>query len=124
MPLSQEEIANFKQKLLEMRAKLSHTLEGNAQEVKKPNEATGYSQHQADQGTDTFDRTISLEVTTKEYALLRQINRALEKIEDSSYGICDVSGEEIPLARLTAIPYATMTVKAQEQFEKGLLSGS
>ncbi|ANH78329.1 TraR/DksA family transcriptional regulator [Candidatus Chlamydia sanziniae] len=124
MPLSDEEIEQFKQRLLEMKAKLSHTLEGNAQEVKKPNEATGYSQHQADQGTDTFDRTISLEVTTKEYELLRQINRALEKITDDSYGICDVSGEEIPLARLIAIPYATMTVKAQEQFEKGLFSGN
>lgn len=124
MPLSEDEIKQFKQRLLEMRAKLSHTLEGNAQEVKKPNEATGYSQHQADQGTDTFDRTISLEVTTKEYELLRQINRALEKIEETSYGICDVSGEEIPICRLMAIPYATMTVKAQEQFEKGLLSES
>ncbi|ACZ33510.1 putative RNA polymerase-binding protein DksA [Chlamydia pneumoniae LPCoLN] len=124
MPLSDDEIEQFKKRLLEMKAKLSHTLEGNAQEVKKPNEATGYSQHQADQGTDTFDRTISLEVTTKEYELLRQINRALEKINESSYGICDVSREEIPLARLIAIPYATMTVKAQEQFEKGLLSGN
>ena len=124
MPLTAEEIADFKARLLEMKAKLSHTLEGNAQEVKKPTEATGYSQHQADQGTDTFDRTISLEVTTKEYKLLRQIDRALEKIEEASYGICDVSGEEIPLARLMAIPYATMTVKAQEKFEKGLLSGN
>ena len=124
MPLTAEEIADFKARLLEMKAKLSNTLEGNAQEVKKPNEATGYSQHQADQGTDTFDRTISLEVTTKEYKLLRQIDRALEKIEEASYGICDVSGEEIPLARLMAIPYATMTVKAQEKFEKGLLSGN
>ena len=120
MPLTAEEIADFKARLLEMKAKLSHTLEGNAQEVKKPNEATGYSQHQADQGTDTFDRTISLEVTTKEYKLLRQIDRALEKIEEASYGIC----EESPLARLMAIPYATMTVKAQEKFEKGLLSGN
>ena len=65
-----------------------------------------------------------MEVTTKEYKLLRQIDRALEKIEEASYGICDVSGEEIPLARLMAIPYATMTVKAQEKFEKGLLSGN
>ena len=124
MPLTAEEIADFKARLLEMKAKLSHTLDGNAKELKKPNEATGYSQHQADQGTDTFDRTISLEVTTKEYKLLRQIDRALEKIEEASYGICDVSGEEIPLARLMAIPYATMTVKAQEKFEKGLLSGN
>ncbi|MEG0036628.1 MAG: TraR/DksA family transcriptional regulator [Victivallaceae bacterium] len=121
MRLSRDEILTFKTRLEDMKFKLTHTLEGNAQEVKKPNEATGYSQHQADQGTDTFDRTISLEVTTKEYELLRQINRALEKIEDNTYGICDVSGEPIPLARLMAIPYATMTVKSQEQYEKGLL---
>ncbi|EPP33303.1 prokaryotic dksA/traR C4-type zinc finger family protein, partial [Chlamydia psittaci 84-8471/1] len=37
--MSEDEIANFKQRLLEMKYKLSHTLEGNAQEVKKPNEA-------------------------------------------------------------------------------------
>lgn len=123
MHLSEEQILNFKSRLEEMKFKLAHTLEGNAREVKKPNEATGYSQHQADQGTDTFDRTISLEVTTKEYELLRQVNRALEKIENRTYGICDVSGEPIPLARLSAIPYATMTVKSQEQYEKGLLGG-
>lgn len=121
MPLSEEEIHSFKERLLEMKGKLAHILEGNAEEVKKPNEATGYSQHQADQGTDTFDRTISLEVTTKEYELLRQINHALSKIEDNTYGVCDVSGEEIPLARLKAVPYANMTVQSQEKFEKGLL---
>ena len=44
-----------------------------------------------------------------------------EKIEEGTYGICDITGEEIPLARLEAVPYATMTVKAQEKFEKGLL---
>jgi DnaK suppressor protein len=62
-----------------------------------------------------------LEVTSKERDLLRQIDRALEKIEEGTYGICDLTEEEIFLKRLEAIPYATMTVKAQEQFEKGLL---
>ena len=121
MVLSKEQVTNFKKRLEEMRAQLTHTLEGSTQEVKRPDESTGYSQHQADQGTDDFDRTISLEVTSKEYELLRQINRALDKVEEDTYGICDVSGEEIPLARLEAVPYATMTVISQEKFEKGLL---
>lgn len=121
MPLKKNEVTKFKQKLEEMRAQLTHTLKGTTQEVKTPDEATGYSQHQADQGTDDFERTISLEVTNKEYGLLRQIDRALEKIEDGTYGICDITEEEIPIKRLEAIPYATMTVKAQEKFEKGLL---
>lgn len=122
MALTESQIEDFKKRLEKMRVQLTHTLEGTTKEVKRPDEATGYSQHQADQGTDDFDRTISLEVTSKEYGLLRQIERALEKIEEQSYGVCDVSGEEIPLARLEAVPYATMTVKSQEKFEKGLLT--
>ncbi len=121
MALKKAQIDKFKQKLEQLRRHLMQTLEGTTKEVKKPDEATGYSQHQADQGTDDFDRTISLEVTNKEYAVLRQIERALEKIDENTYGICDITGEEIPVARLEAVPYATMTVKAQEKFEKGLI---
>lgn len=121
MALKKTEIAEFKERLLEMQRQLTRMLKGSTAEIKKPDEATGYSQHQADQGTDDFDRTISLEVTGKEYEILRQIERALEKIEESTYGICDVTGEDIPKARLEAVPYATMTVKAQEKMEKGLI---
>jgi DnaK suppressor protein len=121
MPLKKSEIAKFKKRLEEMRSQLIQSLRGTTAEVKTPDEATGYSQHQADQGTDDFDRTISLEVTSREYHILRQIERALEKINENTYGICDITGEEIPIARLDAMPYATMTVKAQEKIEKGLL---
>lgn len=122
MSLSKKQIDDFKNRLLKLRSQLTHTLEGTTRDVKRPDEATGYSQHQADQGTDDFDRTISLEITGKEYGMLRQIERALEKIDEKTYGLCDVSGEEIPIARLEAVPYATMTVKSQELFEKGLLT--
>ena len=121
MALKKSEIARFKKRLEEMHSQLTQSLKGSTAEVKKPDEATGYSQHQADQGTDDFDRTISLEVTSREYGILRQIERALEKIDENTYGICDISGDEIPLARLEAVPYATMTVKSQEQLEKGLI---
>lgn len=121
MALKKGDIAKFKKRLEEMKQQLSKSLKGSTAEVKKPDESTGYSQHQADQGTDDFDRTISLEVTSREYGILRQIERALEKIDEGTYGKCDISGEEIPLPRLEAVPYATMTVKAQEQMEKGLI---
>jgi len=112
MALKKSDIERFKLRLEEMRRQLMRSLKGSTDEVKTPDEATGYSQHQADQGTDDFGRTINLEVTSKEYSLLRQIERALEKIENNTYGICDITQEEIPLARLEAIPYAVMTVKA------------
>jgi DnaK suppressor protein len=121
MPLKKNEIAKFKKRLEELKAQMVHMVRETSEDVKASEEFKGYSQHQADEGTDDFDRTISLELTNKEYDILRQIERALEKIEEDTYGVCDITGEEIPIKRLEAIPYATMTVKAQEKFEKGLL---
>lgn len=121
MPLKKSEITKFKKQLEELRQKLVGSLQTNAQEIKKPDEATGYSQHHADQGTDDYDRKLNLELTEQEFTLLRQIDRALEKVQEGTYGICDISGEEIPKARLEAMPYALTTVKAQEQLEKGKL---
>jgi DnaK suppressor protein len=122
MALKKSEIAYFKKRLEDLRAQVTRALQGSKKEVTSPDEAKGYSQHSADEGTDDFVKNISLEVTNKEFGVLRQIDRALEKIEEGTYGVCDLSGEEIPLKRLEAVPYATMTVKAQERYEKGLLS--
>lgn len=121
MALTKAEIARFKKRLEEMRNKLTSSLQISTAEVKKPDESTGYSQHQADQGTDDFDRKVNLELTSQEFQVMRQIERALEKIQEGTYGICDISGEEIPKARLEAMPYAVTTVKAQEKLERGLL---
>jgi DnaK suppressor protein len=121
MPLKKNEIAQFKKRLIDLRIQLLQALTGATKEVTEPDESKGYSQHQADEGTDDFVKNINLEVSSKEQNLLRQIDRALEKIEEETYGICDLTGEEIPLKRLEAVPYATMTVKAQEQFEKGAI---
>ncbi|MES2121711.1 MAG: TraR/DksA family transcriptional regulator [Chlamydiota bacterium] len=121
MPLKKSEVAEYKKRLEQMRDQLTNLIRDSSEEVKTGEEVKGYSQHQADEGTDDFNRTISLQLTSKEFDILRQIERALEKIEEGTYGICDISGEEIPVKRLDAIPYAAMTVKAQEKLEKGLL---
>src|SRR5258708_9490488 len=104
-----------------MSGQMSHVIRDTNEEVKCVNKGKRYSEHQGDEGTDDFNRNISLQLTSKEFDILIQIERALEKIADGTYGICDISGEEIPIKRLEAVPYATMTVKAQEKFEKGLL---
>ncbi|MFA6119585.1 MAG: TraR/DksA family transcriptional regulator [Parachlamydiales bacterium] len=121
MPLKPQEIQKFKETLLELKNKITGAINGAKEEVKELDESKGYSQHQADEGTDDFGKTINMEVSNKEFLILRQIERALEKIDEGTYGICDLSKKEIPLARLQAIPYATMTVDSQEKLEKGLL---
>jgi RNA polymerase-binding transcription factor len=119
MPLKKSEIERFKNILEDLRAEMTKFVRETATDVKTANESKGYSQHQADEGTDDFDRALNLQLTDKEIKILYQIDRALEKIEEGTYGICDVSGEPIPIKRLEAIPYATMTVQAQEKVEKG-----
>ncbi|HKZ00334.1 MAG TPA: TraR/DksA family transcriptional regulator [Rhabdochlamydiaceae bacterium] len=121
MALKKADLARFKKRLEELRDQMTNILRDTTEDVKSIEETKGYSQHQADEGTDDFNRTISLELSTQEFTVLRQIERALEKIDENTYGICDITGEEIPIQRLEAVPYATMTVKAQEKFEKGLL---
>ena len=121
MPLKKTDITKFKKRLEDLRAQMTHSLKGSKEFVKATEDHVGYSQHQADQGTDDFDRTINLELTSREFDILKAIDRALEKINEGTYGVCDISGDEIPVPRLEAVPYATMTVKAQEKLEKGLL---
>jgi DnaK suppressor protein len=121
MPLKKNELEKYRDKLLSLRDQITHAIKGATEGVKEAEESRGYSQHQADEGTDDFDKTISLEVSNKELTILRQIERALEKMEEGNYGACDITGNDIPKARLDAIPYATMTIEAQEKYEKGLL---
>jgi len=121
MPLKKDEIAHFKKRLEELRNEIMKSVRNTKEAVTQPDEAKGYSQHSADEGTDDFVKNINLEVTNKEFGVIRQIDRALEKIEEETYGYCDITNEEIPMKRLEAVPYATMTVKAQEKFEKGLI---
>lgn len=119
MALKKSEIEKFKQRLLEMKQQLGVSLKSVSDGVKTSEDSKGYSQHQADEGTDDFGQTISIEVSTKGQEIIRQVDRALEKINEETYGICDITKEEIPLKRLEAVPYATMTVAAQEKLEKG-----
>jgi DnaK suppressor protein len=121
MPLSSQQIQDFKKRLEQLKRQYTHALKGSKEDMKISDTVAAHSQHQADQGTDDFDMVINIELSEKELKVLYSIERALEKIEEGTYGICDVSGEEIPIKRLEAIPYATMTVASQDKFEKGLL---
>jgi DnaK suppressor protein len=121
MPLSKEDIKNFHKRLMELKTQMLVMVKGSTELVRSSDESKGYSQHQADEGTDDFDRRINLELSSKEFSILKQIDRAFEKMDEGTYGLDDITGEEIPIKRLEAIPYACMTVQSQEKFEKGLL---
>ncbi|MDD2943129.1 MAG: TraR/DksA family transcriptional regulator [bacterium] len=55
---------------------------------------------------------------SRERKLLSKIDHALQKFEDGTYGICELTGEEIPTARLRARPVAQYTIEAKEMLER------
>ncbi len=77
-----------------------------------------HSNHLADQGSDEaeYETKLLLSATQNEY--LRQIEEAILRIEDGTYGVCEVTGKPIAIARLRAIPTARLSIEAQEQLEQ------
>jgi len=78
---------------------------------------SGYSMHMADVGTDNFQRELALGLVSNEQQVLYRIEEALKRIEDGSYGKCEVCGNIIKEARLKALPFATMCIGCKEKEE-------
>ena len=81
-------------------------------------EASGSGEHQADAGSDAYDRDFALSLLSKEQDGLYEIEQALARIDNGTYGICEMSYKVIPILRLEAIPFARLTVECQAQWEK------
>ena len=118
MKFKKEELEKIKKSLIKLRIQVLNIINETKEEVKESEESKEYSQHQADEGTDDSIRTVTIQASNNEQSILRMIDRALEKIDEGTYGICDLTEKEISKARLDAIPYAIMTIDAQEKFEK------
>jgi RNA polymerase-binding protein DksA len=73
----------------------------------------------SDQGTDTFDREFALNQLSSEQDILFEIDEAIRRIENGTYGICEMTNEPINIERLEALPYVRHSIKAQSELEKG-----
>ncbi len=71
-----------------------------------------------DAALDSAQDEISSQLAEVESRELAQIENALERMRNGTYGICEVTGKPIPLARLQALPYAIMCIEAQREAEK------
>ncbi|MCH2036484.1 MAG: TraR/DksA C4-type zinc finger protein [Puniceicoccaceae bacterium] len=79
-----------------------------------------YGNHQADAGTDTFDRDFALSLVSSEQDALNEIEEAILRIKNGTYGICEVTGNPIKKERLTAVPFARYSLEGQEEYEKNM----
>ena len=79
---------------------------------------SGYTYHMADVATDTYDREFSMGIASNDRKVLYEFEDALKKIDDGSFGICEMCKNLIAKNRLKAVPSARLCVKCQEKKEK------
>ena len=121
--LTRAEIDKFRQLLLIKRSELLGNVSTMEDETfkKERSELSNMPFHMADAGSDNFEQEFALDLMDSEKKLLAEINDALGRIEDKTYGTCEGKGEQIPKIRLKAIPWARYCVSCAELKEKGQL---
>jgi DnaK suppressor protein len=111
-----------KSRLLDLRDHFLDQMQSVAQDSLRSraenNEASAVGQHQADAGSDAYEKDFALSLLSQEQDALYEIEEALKRLEVGTYGVCEMSNKAIPHARLEAIPFARFTVECQQQLEK------
>lgn len=123
--LTDKELEQYKIRLDELRMQLTEGLDHiksdalNKSAKDSSGDLSGYSLHMADQATDNYDREFLLELAKNEQEVLYQIDEAMKRIKDKSYGVCGECEKPVPKMRLKAMPFVVNCVPCQEMIEKG-----
>ena len=123
-PMSKRDLKKFKMLLLELRDRLQGDIRflttDNLHRVGRETGAdlSGAAQHSADHGTDNFDREFALSLASAEEDVMYEVDEALIRIAEGTYGICEETGVRIETARLEVIPYTRYSVQAQAKMEQ------
>jgi RNA polymerase-binding protein DksA len=123
-PLTPKDLEHFQSLLLAERTRLEEEREqirsrAGSVDGALPEEGEGGDDDTADLAAAMMDKEMDLSVEDEIEDMLGAIDHALQKIEDGTYGICDMSGQQIPKSRLELIPWAALTVECQALAEGG-----
>jgi DnaK suppressor protein len=122
-PFGKKELTDLRKRLQDEREELQR----QASEIEEASfgtpqsELTGevsFDEEYADAGTATFERERDLSLTNNIRDLTEKIDRALDRIDDGTYGLCERCGKPIEKARIKALPYATLCIKDKQAEER------
>ncbi|MFA6130012.1 MAG: TraR/DksA family transcriptional regulator [Candidatus Omnitrophota bacterium] len=122
--LSKKELKDFRKIILKKKEEvlddIKHITEDTLKKSQKEasGDISGYTYHMADVATDNYDREFSLGLASNERSSLYELDDALKRIEDESFGFCDDCKGPIAKIRLKAVPSARLCIKCQEKREK------
>lgn len=118
-PFTKSDLEHFRRILLERRARILDQVEDMEEEALKAAGQDFSVDHMADHGSDNFEQDFTLQLVESERRELYEIDRALHRIRQGTYGVCEGTGEYIHRARLEAIPYARYSIEYQRRLEAG-----
>jgi RNA polymerase-binding protein DksA len=119
-PFNKKQLEEFRQILLRKRGELAGdvvAMEGEALQGSSGS-LSNMPSHMAEQGSEAYDQSLSLELADKNRKLIREIDDALTRIEEASYGMCELTGKPIPIDRLTELPWVRYTIEAQRELDR------
>ncbi|SMO58459.1 TraR/DksA family transcriptional regulator [Fodinibius sediminis] len=118
-PYSDQELEFFRQIILSKLNEASQELEALKgalrEEIDNTSTKVTYSSHMADVGTDTRERDKIYILYNRTRKFINYLNRALERIENKTYGICKVTGKKISKGRLEAVPHTQLSIEAKRR---------
>ena len=121
--MTKQQLKQFRELLLQERIKFASEIKSIAQEASKnPREASGdlssYTVHMADMSADTYERELAMNLVSTEQKVLYQIEDALKRIEEGTYGVCQQCAKPISLSRLRVVPYTSLCISCQRTKEQ------
>jgi RNA polymerase-binding protein DksA len=121
---NKKELEYFKKLILKIKDKILDEIKHISEDTLKKSQKeaagdiSGYTYHMADVASDTYDREFSLGLVSNERESLYELDDALKKIEEGTFGICEECKSLITKTRLKAVPYARLCLRCQEKKEK------
>jgi DnaK suppressor protein len=117
--MDQQFVERQRERLVGLREELVRIREGMAADEEDVGESEGdTTPDSGDMSQAMFTREMDASIGEQAERRLGEIDRALQKVEDGTYGLSDDSGEPIPRGRLEAVPEALRTVEEQQRFEQ------
>ncbi len=120
--MKKSELKQFEKRLIEERKKLLRELEYEGSQISKSNESSGdlsaYSNHMADQGTETERRELTSQILSTRREALSEVDLALNKVNQRKYGFCESCGKAISKRRLKFLPQARKCITCSKGSQK------
>ena len=118
-PFSAKELSYFRDLIVERRHSAMEDIDslrrGLADSREQAENDTAYSFHMADAGTDAMEREKLYLMVARQQKYVGYLDRALERIENKTYGVCKVTGQPISKERLEAVPHTEISIEAKRQ---------